>query len=508
MNDDLIKQEQLKIARYIKELREQRELTQEEFAKRLATSQSAIARMEKGLQNFTTETLTRIGSVLDQKIIDIADVQTSYKVEGGLELKGEVSTNFSKNGAMGLMCAALLNKNRTLLHGIPRIEEVNRMIEILTSLGVQVKWEGDNTLRIKPPELLSIEDIDIVAVKAIRSSIMLIAPFVHQNQSFALSRPSGCELGARSLAAHVFGLEQLGIKVKDHTKDLEISVKKFKNGEVIMYESGDTATENILMAAALIPGKTIIKYASSNYMVQEMCHFLGKMGVRIDGVGTPTLTVYGVEQINQRVDYHNSEDPIESMTFISAAIMTKSEITVRRCPIDFLELELFKLKMMGFEYKIGKQYVSYNGKTRLVDIHTHPSYLTALDEKIYARPYPGINIDNLPFFALICTQATGNSLIHDWVFENRAGYYTLLNKLGAHVFQADIHRVIICGHTGLMGANVTCPPALRPAMVLLLGMLGAKGTSILKDVYPIQRGYQDTVERLNALGARIESITS
>jgi len=192
------------------------------------------------------------------------------------------------------------------------------------------------------------------------------------------------------------------------------------------------------------------------------------------------------------------------MFFLAAAIVTNSALTITRCPIDFLELELLKLKKMGLKYTKSKPYFSHNQKTRLVDITTKPSKLTALHEKIYARPYPGLNIDNLPFFAVIATQATGQTLIHDWVYEKRAIYFTELDKLGADTMLADPHRIYITGPTPLRANELICPPALRPATILLIAMLGAKGNSVLRNIYSINRGYENLVNRLHGLGAEIK----
>jgi UDP-N-acetylglucosamine 1-carboxyvinyltransferase len=192
------------------------------------------------------------------------------------------------------------------------------------------------------------------------------------------------------------------------------------------------------------------------------------------------------------------------MFFIAVSAVTKSKIEIQRCPIDFLEIELLKLKKMGFKYEILKKYKALNGRTNLVDIMTFPSKLKALEEKIESRPYPALNIDNLPFFAIIATQAKGQTLIHDWVFENRAIYYKELDKLGADTILADPHRFYVNGITELKPAEIICPPALRPAAIILIGMLAAKGKSVLRNVYSINRGYEDIAKRLNSLGAEIK----
>ncbi len=229
--------------------------------------------------------------------------------------------------------------------------------------------------------------------------------------------------------------------------------------------------------------------------------------MQVDGIGTTTLVVHGKKTINQTVEHYNSEDPIESMFFLSAAIMTQSKLTVTHCPIEFMELEIEKLRHMGVKFTIGKKYFSNNKKTVLVDITAFPSpKLTAPHEKLHAQPFPGMQNDNLPFFAPIATQAHGTTLIHDWTWENRAIYFTELNKLGANVRLVDQHRAFIEGPTKLKAAQIICPPALRPSAVILIAMLAAEGTSMLRNVYSITRGYEEIAERLNSIGAQVKVV--
>ncbi len=430
----------------------------------------------------------------------------NFEITGGHKLNGAISTNTSKNGSVGLLCASLLNKGKTTLHGISRIEEVFRVIEVLESIGVKVNWIGGQTLEVIPPKKFQMDKLDKESAIKTRSIIMFAGPLIHHLKSFSLPHAQGCKLGKRTVSAHIFGLEEMGVKIKVTNENYETTYKKLKPAEIIMYESGDTACENLLTAAALIPGKTTIKFASSNYMVQEICFFLEKLGVKIEGIGTTTISVYGIDDINKDIEYYNSEDPIESMMWITSAIVTDSKLEVKRCPIEFLELELYKLKKMGLKYRILKEYKSKNERTNLVDLLIEPSKLHALEDKIEARPYPGINIDNLPFFGLIAARAKGQTLIHDWVYEVRAIYLTELNRLGATVLLADPHRVFVEGPTIFKPAQVICPPALRPSVVIMLAMLAANGTSVLRNVYMVNRGYEDIVKRFNSIGAKIKSI--
>jgi len=435
--------------------------------------------------------------------IKTTDQPLNLRITGGTQLSGSINTRTSKNTAVCLLCAALLNKNTTTLKRVPHIEEVYRLIEVLESIGVIIEWHNGDLI-IRPPQKLKLSEIDRDAAMRTRSIILFLGPLIHITHSFTLPQAGGCKLGARTVQPHLYALEKLGVRIATTTDTYEISRDTLTSGEIILYESGDTVTENALMAAALIAGKTTIKYASANYQVQDLCHFLQELGVKIEGIGSTTLTVHGIDNINTPVTYSISEDPIDSMFLIATAIVTASEITITHVPLDFVELELFKLEKMGLRYTTSSEYTGENEHVRLADITIMPSDLTAPPDKIEARPYPGLNIDNLPFFAVIATQADGQTLIHDWVYETRAIYYKELDKLGAETILADPHRIYINGPTPLKPAEVICPPALRPAAIILIGMLGAEGTSMLRNIYSINRGYEDIVNRLNAIGAKIK----
>lgn len=490
------------IGKQIADLREAAGMTQAALAKKLKTTQSAVARLEAGNQNVSTETLNKISRALGRNILTRSPGSLSLSIEGGVPLSGTIETNTSKNGAVGLLCASLLNRGKTTLHKMPRIEEVHRIIEVLQSIGVSVTWK-DTTLILETPKEFSLNKIDRVAAAKTRSIIMFIGPLIHLLREFSLPQSGGCKLGSRTVRPHFYALEKFGVAIETTDDAYEVKAKPRAAGEIVLYESGDTVTENALLAAALTPSETVIKYASANYMVQELCAFLVSCGVSIEGIGTTTLKVKGVKEIDADIEYTLSEDPTDSMFFLAAAIVTNSSITITRCPIDFLELELQVLEKMGFRYDISKPYLSANGLTRLVDIKTKSSKLIAPPEKVHSRPYPGLNADNLPFFAVIATQAEGQTLIHDWMYEKRALYFTELDKLGADTLLADPHRIYINGKTKLRGAELVCPPALRPATILLIAMLGASGHSVLRNIYSINRGYEKLVERLGSLGAKV-----
>ncbi len=500
-----------RIGRLIRDARQHRGWTQTQLAEVLGTSQSAVNRIERGHQNITLEMVARIGEALDSEIVTFGPPlqgPTHLRVTGPTTLSGSIDVKSSKNAGVALLCASLLNRGRTTLRRVARIEEVNRLLEVLQSLGVQTRWLNDaGDLEIVPPAELDLSSIDVIAARRTRSVIMFLGPLLHRAETFELPYAGGCDLGTRTVEPHMSALRPFGLEVKatEGSYHATVEPRVAPRRPIVLTERGDTVTENALMAAARLDSVTVIRNASSNYMVQDLCFYLEALGVKVDGVGTTTLTVHGRPDIDVDVDYAPSEDPIEAMSLLAAAIVTGSEITICRAPIEFLEIELALLEEMGFRYTRSEEYVAANGRTRLVDLTTHVSALHSPIDKIHPMPFPGLNIDNLPFFAVIAAVANGHTLLHDWVYENRAIYLTELNKLGARVQLLDPHRVSIEGPTRWSGAEIVCPPALRPAVVILLAMLASKGTSVLRSVYVINRGYEDLAARLNDLGASIET---
>ncbi|MER7245126.1 UDP-N-acetylglucosamine 1-carboxyvinyltransferase [Kribbella sp. NPDC000426] len=504
MTDDYLS----RIGNLIRDARKHRGWTQTQLAEVLNTSQSAVNRIEKGHQNLTLEMLARIGEALDSEIVSLGGGPVHLRVAGGRQLSGSIDVKSSKNAGVALLCASLLNKGRTTLRKVARIEEVNRLLEVLNSIGVRTTWLNDaGDLEIVPPAHLDLSSMDAEAARRTRSIIMFLGPLLHREDAFELPYAGGCDLGTRTVEPHLTALRPFGLEVKATGGQYHALVNRAitPGKPIVLTERGDTVTENAIMAAARYDGVTVIRNASPNYMVQDLCFYLDLLGVKIDGIGTTTLTVHGRADIDVDVDYAPSEDPIEAMSLLTAAIVTKSEITIRRAPVEFLEIELALLDEMGLDYDRSTEYLAENGRTRLVDLTTRPSKLHAPIDKIHPMPFPGLNIDNLPFFAVIAAIATGQTLIHDWVYENRAIYLTDLNKLGGRVKLLDPHRVMVEGPTHFSGTEMMCPPALRPAVVTLIAMMAAKGTSVLRSVYVINRGYEDLATRLNSLGAQIET---
>ncbi|MFD7507020.1 helix-turn-helix domain-containing protein [Streptomyces sp. NPDC059850] len=505
MTDDYLS----RIGKLIRDARQHRGWTQSQLAEALGTSQSAVNRIERGNQNISLEMIARIGEALDSEIVSLGYAGPMHlRVVGGRRLSGAIDVKTSKNACVALLCATLLNAGRTTLRRVARIEEVYRILEVLGSIGVRTRWINDgNDLEVVPPAELDLGSMDTEAARRTRSVIMFLGPLLHRMDRFRIPYAGGCDLGTRTVQPHMTALRPFGLEVTatDGMYHARVDRSVSPTRAIVLTERGDTVTENALLAAARHDGVTVIRNASSNYMVQDLCFFLEELGVRVEGVGTTTLTVHGVTHIDRDVDYAPSEDPVEAMSLLAAAVVTESELTIRRVPVEFLEIELAILEEMGLDHERSPEYAADNGRTRLIDLTVRPSKLQAPIDKIHPMPFPGVNIDNVPFFAAIAAAAQGSTLIHDWVYDNRAIYLTELNRLGAHVKLLDPHRVLVEGPTRWRSAEMMCPPALRPAVVVLLAMMAAPGTSVLRNVYVINRGYEDLAERLNSIGAQIET---
>jgi UDP-N-acetylglucosamine 1-carboxyvinyltransferase len=497
-----------RIGALVRDARRHRGLSQQQLADRLGTTESAVARIEQGAQSLTLELLDRLSLALDSEFIHLGPAgPTHLRVSGGRPLHGSVTVKSSKNAAVALLCASLLNRGRTTLRNVSRIVEVDRILDVLRSIGVSATWDATgHDLALVVPERLDLGSIDAEAARRTRSIIMFLGPLLHRAETFELPYAGGCDLGTRTVQPHMIALRPFGLDVEAHAGVYRATVRRTgpTDRTIVLTERGDTVTENALLAAARTEGTTTIRNASSNYMVQDLCLYLELLGVGIEGLGTTTLVVHGRPVLDADVDYTISEDPVEAMSLLTAGIVTGSEVTVRRAPIEFLEIELAVLAEMGLRYELSKEYLAHNGHTRLADITISPSVLKAPIDKIHPMPFPGLNIDNLPFFAVIAAQAEGSTTIHDWVYDNRAIHLSDLTRLGADVRLMDPHRVLVNGPTRWSSAEVVCPPALRPAVCLLLGMLAAKGTSVLRNVDIIARGYEHLYERLIEIGAHIE----
>src|SRR5689334_18573960 len=297
----------VRIGGMIRDARKHRGWTQAQLAEVLATSQSAVNRIERGHQNITLEMVARIGEALDSEIVTLgAPGPTHLRVQGPTTLSGEIAVKTSKNAGVALLCATLLNRGRTTLRRVARIEEVNRLLEVLQSLGCETRWlNAGGDLEIVPPAELDLPRVDEEAARRTRSIIMFLGPLLHRHTEFQLPYAGGCDLGTRSVEPHLTALRRFGLEVKatEGFYHAQVDGSVEPDRPLVLTERGDTVTENALMAAALHDGVTVIRNASSNYMVQDLCFFLEALGVEVEGIGSTTLTVHGRSEIDVEVDY-------------------------------------------------------------------------------------------------------------------------------------------------------------------------------------------------------------
>jgi len=415
-----------------------------------------------------------------------------FEIQGGKKLKGEIDVRGSKNATTPILAATLLTREKCVISNIPLIEDVFRMLEILESLGAEVKWLGERKILVRS-ENIQPEKIDVEKVKLLRSSILLLGPLSARFNEFKLYHPGGCVIGKRPVGTHFKALEKLGVKIKQDGKKYIIDAKNKKAGKVVLGEMSVTATENAMMLAAGLPGKTIIKIAACEPHVEDLGKFLVSMGAKIKGLGTHTLEIIGAKNL-RGASHVIIPDANEAATFLILGAATGSPIKVINSREEDLDLVLEKLKSFGADFKIGKNYVEVIPAKKLKAV-----------AKVDTRTYPGVPSDVQAPFGILATQADGRTLIHDSLYEGRFNYVRELVKMGAKAKVLDAHRVMIEGPVKLKG-RVIQSFDLRAGASLIIAALLANGKTIIKDIYQVDRGYEKIEERLQKLGAEIKRI--
>lgn len=402
-------------------------------------------------------------------------------------LSGEIPVYGSKNASLPLLAATLLTSDEVVLHNIPAIRDIGSMKQIMTSLGADVVYEGD-TVKVTAEHVKTTE-ISADLVGALRGSILLLGALLGRNRTATVPLPGGDIIGARPIDAHLDAFEQLGADIDCSNDRVHIDGKNMKAGTVVLKEFSVTATENILLVAATLPGTTTIHIAAAEPHVVALCGLLRAMGADITGDGTHTIVVNGKEKLHG-AEVTNIPDMLEAGFFILLAAATKSTLTVTNVPIDHLLLFFKKCEEIGIRYSI----IGTN-------VTVFPSELKPF--KVQVLPYPGIPTDLQAPFAIIASQANGSSLIHDPLYEGRFKHIFELEKMGAKAVVCDPHRVLITGPTQLTGRRIPSLD-LRSGATLIIAGLIANGETIIDQAELIGRGYANIVPRLQALGANIE----
>ncbi len=415
-----------------------------------------------------------------------------FEITGGNTLQGKITVCGSKNAATPIIAATLLTKETSTIHNIPRIEDVFRMLEILESMGVMVEWVDEHTVKITPGEY-DVTKLDQHLVKKLRSSILLLGSLSATQKEFVLSQPGGCVIGARPVDTHMDALAKLGVSVIRTEEGYVIDASGRQSAQIVLRESSVTATENVLMLAAVLPELTVVKLAACEPHVEDVCRFLIAMGVEIEGVGTTTLRIKG-QSILHGCEHILIPDANEAATFLLLGAATGSKLTVVHAREEHLDAVLEKMKEFGVSFEISND-----------EITVIPGKLQAVN-KVDTRVYPGIPTDVQAPFGILATQAEGETLIHDPLFEGRFNYVQELEKMGGHAKVLNPHQVTVHGATKLKGTRIKSFD-LRAGAALIIAALCAEGKTTIEEIYQVDRGYERIEERLQSIGADIKRVT-
>jgi UDP-N-acetylglucosamine 1-carboxyvinyltransferase len=413
-----------------------------------------------------------------------------FVINGGKKLAGEIEVRGSKNAAGPALAAVLLTQEECIIDNVPFIEDILNILEILESMGVEVEKISEEKVRIKA-EKVDPEKIDFEKVSKTRISVLLFGSLLARVQNFRMPPPGGDRIGLRPISVQLRALEKLGAKIEKNDDNIyEISCKKLKGTEIVLEEFSVTATEAIILAAVLADGNTVIKGAAAEPHVQDLCEMLIKMGAKIDGIGTHTIKIEGVEKLHGCV-HSVIPDPIEAGTFIVIGALVPGKIKITGVDFSHLDLFLAKLEEMGVIMEKGQNNitVSYSPKLKAI--------------KVQALPYPGFPTDLLPIIIPLLISAEGKSLVHDPLYENRFNYVQELRKMGADIEMVDPHRTFVFGPAKLSGAKINSWD-IRAGACLVIAALAAEGKTVINDVFQIDRGYEKIEERLQKLGADIQ----
>ena len=431
----------------------------------------------------------------------------TFKIEGGLRLKGDVQPQGAKNEALQVLCPVLLTSEKVRITNIPDIIDVNKLITLLGNLGVKIQKNGAGDYTFQADEV-NINYLETEAFKkeggALRGSIMIVGPLLARFGKGYIPKPGGDKIGRRRLDTHFEGFINLGAKFRyeraDHFYGVEID-GRLKGTYMLLDEASVTGTANIVMAAVLAEGTTTIYNAACEPYLQQLCKMLNSMGAKITGVGSNLLTIEGVESLGG-CEHRILPDMIEIGSWIGLAAMTRSEITIKNVSWDNLGVipNVFRKLGITLERRGDDIYIPAHNDGYEVKTDIDGSILTIAD-----APWPGFTPDLLSIVLVVCTQAKGDVLIHQKMFESRLFFVDKLIDMGAKIMLCDPHRAVVMGHNfqSQLKATTMSSPDIRAGISLLIAALSAKGTSTIQNIEQIDRGYERIDERLRALGANI-----
>ena len=418
-----------------------------------------------------------------------------FIIEGGYALRGEVTPSGNKNAALPILAACLLTDEKIILRNIPDILDIQTMRALLESLGVSIHCLDNHTWEIQAKEVRP-ADLDPDLCKNIRASILLAGPMSARSGVLRLPPPGGDVIGRRRVDTHILALRKLGINVQ-YNRDFTFTTKKLMGADILLDEASVTATENAIMAGVMAKGETIIRNAASEPHIQELCHFLNKLGAQINNIGSNTLTIQGVNGLHGG-EYDIGPDYLEVVSFIGAAAVTRGSIRIKEAGNQYLDMIRLVLCRLGVEWITEGNDIIVPETQRL---EIEPDLGGAIPE-ISVMPWPAFPTDLMSIAIVIATQSKGTVLFHDWMYPSRMFFTDKLVGMGAHIVLCDPHRCIVQGPSRLYGEKMEGPD-IRAGMALLLATLTAEGCSSIRNVSQIDRGYEKIDQKLLSLGAKI-----
>jgi UDP-N-acetylglucosamine 1-carboxyvinyltransferase len=427
------------------------------------------------------------------------DVMEKLIIQGGYPLSGEVTPSGNKNAALPLLAACLLTDEPVILHNVPNIRDVNDMIALLQSLGVEAEKLENHTWKIHAANICPAE-LKPELCRRIRASILLAGPMVARTGDLRLPPPGGDVIGRRRVDTHILAIKALGAQADfDRANRVFVfSANKLKGADILLDEASVTATENAIMAAVTAKGETILRNATSEPHVQELCHFLNTLGAKIGNISSNTLQIHGVEKLHGG-EFTIGPDYLEVVSFIGAAALTRGSITINNSGANYLGMIRLVFARLGVEWQVNGDQIVVSAPQKLV---VEPD-LGDVIPVINVMPWPSFPTDLMSIAIVIGTQSKGSVLFHDWMYPSRMFFTDKLVSMGAQIVLCDPHRCIVQGPTQLYGENLESPD-IRAGMALVLAALTAEGQSIIRNVGQIDRGYEKIDEKLRLLGARVE----
>jgi UDP-N-acetylglucosamine 1-carboxyvinyltransferase len=422
-----------------------------------------------------------------------------FVIDGGIALNGEVTPAGNKNAALPLLAACLLTDEPVILHNVPQIRDVLDMRKMIESLGVWVDDLGNRTWRITAAQVRP-ADLDPDLTRRIRASILLAGPMTARCGGAKLPPPGGDVIGRRRLDTHILALKALGADVH-YDRSFEFRAGQLTGADILFDEASVTGTENAIMAAVLAKGTTILRNAASEPHVQELCQMLNVFGAQIEGIGSNTLHIQGVQRLHGG-EFTVGSDYLEVISFVGAAVVTRGTVRVRRAGSQYLGMIRMVLNRLGVDWVEDGEDIVVPAEQRL---EVEPDLGNAIPE-IKTNIWPAFPTDLMSILIAIATQARGSVLFHDWMYPSRMFFTDKLVSMGAQIVLCDPHRCIVTGPTKLYGEKVESPD-IRAGMTLVLAALAANGKSTIRNVGQIDRGYENVDGKLRALGARIERQT-